>query len=256
MIETSISAPPTAGVPIARLCGVDVAYGHYQVIWGADLDVHPGEIVAVLGPNGAGKSTVLKALSGIVAVKRGSIELAGHRIEKLPTNKRIQLGLAHVLERRRVFPRLTVRENLIMGSLFGDAKAKRQETLEWVESLFPILKAREKQHCGRLSGGEQQMVAIARGLMSRPRILLVDEPTLGLAPRVAAEVFDVLRRLATEDDIGVVIVEQNVQDTLDLAERAYVLESGRVAISGSSEELSGSAALHRIFVGSPGRSNG
>ena len=236
--------------PLLRMSGVDAAYGHYQVLWAVDLEVFPGEIVAVLGPNGAGKSTVLKAVSGLVDVARGStIELKGRNIAGLPTNRRVQAGLAHVLERRRIFPRLTVRENLVMGSLFGEAKRGRERRLAWVEELFPILRSREDQAAGSLSGGEQQMVAIARGLMSGPQLLMVDEPTLGLAPLVAHDVFAVLRRLSSEDGLAVMIVEQNVQETLALADRGYVLESGRMAASGEAQELLGSPELRRIFVG-------
>lgn len=243
-------ASTAANGAVVRTQGIDASYGHYQVLWGVDLEAHPGEIVAVLGPNGAGKSTVLKAISGLVQTSAGLIEYSGHPIQNLPTNERVRLGISHVLERRRMFPRLTVRENLVLGSLFGDAKRRRAETLRWVESLFPVLQTRFRQKAGSLSGGEQQMVAIARGLMSRPGVLMVDEPTLGLAPRVAAEVFSVLERLRSENHLTILIVEQNVQNTLRLAQRGYVLESGRLAASGTSSELLSSDAVRRVFLGS------
>ena len=178
-----------------RVEGLSVAYGDFQVLWDVSLEVRAGEIVALLGPNGAGKSTLLNSVSGLVAPRQGRIEFDGRRVERLPAHQRVGLGLAHVLERRRLFPYLTVRQNLLLGAYHPGARGHRAESLAWVEALFPRLRERQDQLAHTLSGGEQQMVAIGRGLMARPRFLLVDEPTLGLAPRVVGEILDVLRRI-------------------------------------------------------------
>ena len=229
--------------------GLSVAYGDFQVLWDVALRVAGGEIVALLGPNGAGKSTILNTISGLVPARTGRIEFRGRPLDRLPAHRRVAEGLAHVLERRRLFPYLTVRQNLLLGGYQREARRHRAETLAWVESLFPILRERAGQHAHTLSGGEQQMVAIARGLMSRPRFLMVDEPTLGLAPRVIGEILDVLRRLNREHGITVLFIEQNVQLALSLAHRGYILESGRVLLEGTAAELLASDEVKKIFLG-------
>ena len=229
--------------------GLDVAYGDFQVLWDVSLRVDEGEIVALLGPNGAGKSTVLNTVSGLVPPRRGGITFRGRPLAGLPAHRRVDQGLAHVLERRRLFPYLTVRQNLTLGAYRGDARRQRPETLGWVESLFPVLRQRAAQLAHTLSGGEQQMVAIARGLMSRPRLLMVDEPTLGLAPRVVGEIIDVLRRINRDAGITVLFIEQNVQLALSLAHRGYVLESGRVLLGGTAEALLVSDEVKKVFLG-------
>ena len=232
-----------------RVEGLSVAYGDFQVLWDVSLEVGAGEIVALLGPNGAGKSTVLNSVSGLVPVRAGRIEVDGQRVETLPAHARVACGLAHVLERRRLFPHLTVRQNLLLGAYHPAAKPHRAESLAAVEGLFPRLRERHDQLARTLSGGEQQMVAIARGLMSRPRLLLVDEPTLGLAPRVVGDILEVLRRINREQGVTVVFIEQNVELALSIAHRGYVLESGRLLLGGPAEALRASAEVRRIFLG-------
>jgi branched-chain amino acid transport system ATP-binding protein len=229
--------------------GLHVAYGDFQVLWDVSVRVEASEIVALLGPNGAGKSTVLNTVSGLVRPRAGRIEFAGRRIDTLPAHRRVAAGLAHVLERRRLFPHLTVRQNLLLGAYHDDARRHRAETLGRVEALFPRLRERADQLAHTLSGGEQQMVAIARGLMSRPRLLMVDEPTLGLAPRVVDEILGVLRRLNREERITILFIEQNVQLALSVAHRGYVLESGRVLLDGDSAHLLASDEVRRVFLG-------
>ncbi len=232
-----------------RVESLSVAYGDFQALWDVGLRVDEGEIVALLGPNGAGKSTILNTISGLVAARTGHIEFRGRALDRLPAHRRVAEGLAHVLERRRLFPYLTVRQNLLLGGYQREARRHRAETLAWVESLFPILRERAGQHAHTLSGGEQQMVAIARGLMSRPRFLMVDEPTLGLAPRVIGEILDVLRRLNREHGITVLFIEQNVQLALSLAHRGYILESGRVLLEGTAGDLLASDEVKKVFLG-------
>ncbi len=228
---------------------LSVAYGDFQVLWDVSLRVEEGEIVALLGPNGAGKSTVLNTVSGLVPPRAGQVLFRGQPLDSLPAHRRVAEGLAHVLERRRLFPYLTVRQNLRLGAYRGEARRQRAATLGWVESLFPVLQERGAQLAGTLSGGEQQMVAIARGLMSRPRLLMVDEPTLGLAPRVVAEILGVLRRINREEGVTLLFIEQNVQLALSLAHRGYILESGRVLLEGSAEALLASAEVRKVFLG-------
>ena len=232
-----------------RVEGLSVAYGDFQVLWDVSLEVGAGEIVALLGPNGAGKSTLLNSVSGLVPAQAGRIEVDGRRVDGLPAHARVACGLAHVLERRRLFPHLTVRQNLLLGAYHPAAKPHRAESLAAVEGLFPRLRERHQQLARTLSGGEQQMVAIARGLMSRPRLLLVDEPTLGLAPRVVADILEVLRRINREQGVTVVFIEQNVELALSIAHRGYVLESGRLLLGGAADTLRTSGEVRRIFLG-------
>jgi branched-chain amino acid transport system ATP-binding protein len=232
-----------------RVESLSVAYGDFQVLWDVSLEVRAGEIVALLGPNGAGKSTLLNSVSGLVPAGRGRIEFDGRRVDGLPAHRRVGLGIAHVLERRRLFPYLTVRQNLLLGAYHPGARHQRAETLAWVETLFPRVRERAGQLAHTLSGGEQQMVAIGRGLMARPRFLLVDEPTLGLAPRVVQEILDVLRRINREQGITVLFIEQNVELALSVAQRGYVLESGRVLLHGAADALQASPEVRRVFLG-------
>jgi branched-chain amino acid transport system ATP-binding protein len=236
-------------LPMLKIESLSVAYDDFQVLWDVSLEVRPGEIVALLGPNGAGKSTLLNSVSGLVRPRGGRVELDGRRVDALPAHHRVRLGLAHVLERRRLFPHLTVRQNLLLGAYHPGAKPHRTESLDWVEAIFPRLRERRDQLAHTLSGGEQQMVAIGRGLMARPRVLLVDEPTLGLAPRVVTEILDVLRRINREQGITVLFIEQNVELALSLAHRGYVLESGRVLLEGTADALLASGEVRRVFLG-------
>jgi branched-chain amino acid transport system ATP-binding protein len=207
-----------------------------------------GEIVCLLGPNGAGKSTLMNTISGLLRPRGGQVTFLGQRIDGRPPHEIVGAGVAHVLERRRLFPFLTVRDNLLLGAHNRQARPHRARSLDRVETLFPVLRERRDQLAHTLSGGEQQMVAIARGLMARPRLLMIDEPFLGLAPRVVQSIGEVIRRIH-EDGITVIFVEQNVELALRLAHRGYVLESGRTIVEGISAELLRSAEVKRIFLG-------
>jgi len=229
--------------------GLDVAYGDFQVLWQAAMRVDAGEIVALLGPNGAGKSTLMNTISGLLKPVAGSVRFEGKRIDALPAYLTVGEGIAHVLERRRLFPFLTVEDNVLLGAHNPRARAVRAETLTRVETLFPLLKARRAQLAHTLSGGEQQMVAIARGLMARPKLLMVDEPFLGLAPMMVKEIGELMQRVRDEQGISIVFIEQNVELALRLADRGYILESGRTILDGRSAELLQSAEVKRIFLG-------
>src|SRR3954463_4736798 len=228
---------------------LDVAYGDYQVLWGAELSMAAGEIVAVLGPNGAGKSTLVNTISGLLRPRAGSITFEGQRIDGSPAHRSAQLGIAHVLERRRLFPFLTVHDNVVLGAHNARARPHRDETLARLEGLLPLLKQRRSQLAHPLSGGEQQMVAIARGLMAKPKLLMVDEPFLGLSPRMVDEIGTLMKRVRDEQGISVVFIEQNVELALGLADRGFILESGRTILQGPSAQLLGSAEVKRIFLG-------
>jgi branched-chain amino acid transport system ATP-binding protein len=229
--------------------GLDVLYGDYQVLWDVSFRARRGEVVAILGPNGSGKSTLMNTISGLVRAHSGEIQLGDRRIDGLPPHKIVGLGLAHVLERRRLFPYLTVRQNLLLGAYHPGARARREETLAGVEALFPHLRERHSQIAGTLSGGEQQMVAIGRGLMARPALLMVDEPFLGLAPRVIEQIAEVLTAINRERGITLVFIEQNVELALRMAHRGYILESGRAILEGPSADLLASSEVKRIFLG-------
>jgi branched-chain amino acid transport system ATP-binding protein len=228
---------------------LDVAYGDFQVLWGADLRVDHGEIVAVLGPNGAGKSTLMNTISGLLQPRAGHITFLDRRIDGLPAHRTAGQGIAHVLERRRLFPFLTVLDNVLLGAHNPRARPHRAETLARVEALFPVVRLRRAQLAHTLSGGEQQMVAIARGLMARPRLLMIDEPFLGLAPQIVQEIGQLVRRVRDEEGIAVVFIEQNVELALRLADRGYILESGRTILRGPSAELLVSPEVKRVFLG-------
>jgi branched-chain amino acid transport system ATP-binding protein len=229
--------------------GLDVAYGDFQVLWQASIRVGEGEIVAVLGPNGAGKSTLMNAVSGLLAPRAGRITFQGKRIDGLPAHRTAGKGLAHVLERRRLFPFLTVLDNVLLGAHNPGARTRRDETLARVERLFPVVAERRRQLAHTLSGGEQQMVAIARGLMARPRLLMIDEPFLGLAPVIVQQMGSLIRRIRDEEGVGILFIEQNVELALGLADRGYILESGRTILTGPSAELLQSEEVKRIFLG-------
>ena len=235
--------------PQLAVDSLDVAYGDFQVLWEASLRVGAGEIVAVLGPNGAGKSTLVNTISGLLRPRAGSVVFEGQRVDGMPAHRRAALGIAHVLERRRLFPFLTVHDNVLLGAHNPRARPQREETLARLEALLPLLKTRRSQLAHTLSGGEQQMVAIARGLMARPKLLMIDEPFLGLAPRMVAEIGELVRRIRDEQGIGILFIEQNVELSLRLADRGVVLESGRTVLSGPSAELLRSAEVKRIFLG-------
>jgi branched-chain amino acid transport system ATP-binding protein len=233
---------------VLEIRGIHVFYGDVQVLWDISFEVKEREVVALIGANGAGKSTTLKTISGLLRPAEGEVVFEGRPIHTVQPYNLIELGIAHVPEARRLFPEMSVEENLDMGSLKGDARDKRVETREEVYELFPRLRERRKQHAGTLSGGEQQMVAIGRGLMSRPRLLMFDEPSLGLAPILVREIFKVIERIR-EEGTTVLIVEQNVKQTLGIADRAYVLENGRVVMEGTGESLLGDEHVKTAYLG-------
>jgi len=219
-----------------------VAYGDVQVLWDVTFAVGEGELVALLGANGAGKTTVLKTISGLLRPRAGRIVFAGRELTRIPPGKIAGLGIAHVPEGRRLFPEMTVRENLEMGSLAPAARQKRKQTLAWVYQLFPVLKEKQNQPAATLSGGQQQMLAIGRGLMALPRLIMFDEPSLGLAPVLVKHMFEIIGEI-NKRGITVLLVEQNVMQVLEICHRAYVLENGRVVLSGTSTAL-----LHNKYV--------
>jgi branched-chain amino acid transport system ATP-binding protein len=227
---------------------LEVAYGDYQVVWGVSLAVAAGESVALLGPNGSGKSTVVNTISGLLPAKAGDIRFNGVSLVDRPTHARAPLGIAHVLERRRVFPHLTVQQNLLLGAWHSAARAARGETAQRIFGLFPRLLERQNQLARTLSGGEQQMLAIGRGLMALPRLLMVDEPFLGLAPQVAQQLQSVFETLKSEG-MAILFIEQNVRLALSMAGRGYILEGGRPAIAGPADTLIDSPEVRRIFLG-------
>ena len=220
-----------------RLRNVEASYGAVRALHGITLNVEPGSIVALLGANGAGKSTILKTLSGLLKPTDGDIEFDGHRLNSLSPREIIRLGLAQVPEGRRIFKDLDIGENLRMGAYTRRDAAGIARDLEMVFDLFPILKERIKQLGGTLSGGEQQMLTIGRGLMARPRLLLLDEPSLGLAPLIVGDIFRVLKKVNTEQGMALLIVEQNVHVALQNAGYAYVLQLGRITVEGTAGEL-------------------
>jgi branched-chain amino acid transport system ATP-binding protein len=238
-----------AGGDALEATGLDVLYGDYQILWDVSFRARRGEVVAILGPNGSGKSTLMNTLSGLLRPRTGEIRLGDRRIDGMPPHKIVAQGLAHVLERRRLFPYLSVRQNLLLGAYHASARARRDDTLADVEALFPRLRERQGQMAGTLSGGEQQMVAIARGLMARPALLMVDEPFLGLAPRVIEQIAEVLTSINRERGITVVFIEQNVELALRMAHRGYILESGRAILEGPAADLLASTEVKRIFLG-------
>jgi branched-chain amino acid transport system ATP-binding protein len=227
---------------------IDVSYGDLQVLWDVSFEVNEGEIVALVGANGAGKSTTLKTVSGILRPSSGRIRFLDQHLDQIPAYKVIDHGIAHVPEGRRLFPEMTVRENLIMGALTPRAKAKRDETMEWIFGFFPRLRERHKQLAGTLSGGEQQMCAVGRGLMALPRLIMFDEPSLGLAPILVADIFKIIQRIQQEG-VTILIVEQNTKHTLEICHRGYVLENGRVVLSGTGQELLNNEHVRQAYLG-------
>ncbi len=227
---------------------IDVSYGDLQILWDVSFEVKEGEIVVLLGANGAGKSTTIKTISSLLTPSRGTITFDGERLHTIPAHKVINYGLAHVPEGRRLFPEMSVEENLVVGSLAPKGKAARSETLKWIYELFPRLKERHKQAAGTLSGGEQQMLAIGRGLMSRPKMLMFDEPSLGLAPILVQEVFRIVEMINGQG-MTILLVEQNVKHTLAMCDRAYVLENGRIVMTGSGKELLSDDHVKEAYLG-------
>ncbi len=231
-----------------KVSNIEVGYGDIQVVFGASFEVAEGEMVSLVGPNGAGKTTTVRAITGIVPPFRGRVEFLGREIQSLPPHEIVPLGLVHVPEGRLIFPSLTVQENLDLGAFHPLARARRNETLERVFTLFPVLRERRRQSGGTLSGGEQQMLAIGRGLMARPRLIIFDEPSLGLAPIVVREILRTIQQIVREG-VTVLLIEENVQESLRLADRGYVLENGRVVQTGRGKDLLGNEHIRRAYLG-------
>jgi branched-chain amino acid transport system ATP-binding protein len=227
---------------------LDVYYGDSRALYGVSLSVGTGEVVTLVGSNGAGKTTTLRAIAGTHPVAGGELVFEGESLLKVPSHQRPGLGIALVPEGRELWPQLTVLENLELGAFAREARNRRRETLAWVFELFPRLKERVGQLAGSMSGGEQQMVAIARALMSRPRLLMMDEPSLGLAPVVVSQVFATIRRLHGEG-LTILLVEQNLKKALEVADRGYVVETGTISLHGNSAELLDNPAVQAAYLG-------
>lgn len=227
---------------------IDVYYGQVQILRQVSFDMRDGEIVSLLGSNGAGKTTTVNTISGIVPVAGGSIQFMGRSMHEIEPHVRVGMGLVQIPEGRRIFRTLSVMENLEMGSYLKGPKAVRKETLKLVLDLFPILEKRENQLAGTLSGGEQQMLSIGRGLMSKPKLLILDEPSLGLAPMIVDEIFNVVQRI-NRDGVTILLVEQNVSQALAVSNRGFVLEEGLIALSGKGEELLIDPHIKKLYLG-------
>jgi len=231
-----------------EVSNIDTFYGKVQALWDISLRIDKAEIVALVGANGAGKTTLLNTISGLLCPASGSVEFHGKRIDGLMSHVIVELGLSHIPEGRKLFPDMSVRENLEMGAYNKRVWKRKQETLDKVYQLFPILKARQGQLAKTLSGGEQQMVAMGRGLMSRPKLCVIDEPSSGLAPLVVDEMFRIIQGLR-DQGIAIFLIEQNVQQTLEIADRAYVLENGRVVLEGESKQLLEEELIRKAYLG-------
>ncbi|MBM4327668.1 MAG: ABC transporter ATP-binding protein [Deltaproteobacteria bacterium] len=234
--------------PILKLEDVWVRYGTAPVVQGVSLEIYPGETVSVVGSNGAGKSTLLKAIMGARAAYSGRIIFEGNQIQKKRTEEIVTTGIIYVPEDRRLFRPLSVEENLFLGAYALDDEERKQKNLEFVYDLFPVLHSRRFQATATMSGGEQQMVAIGRGLMSNPRLLMLDEPSLGLAPMLVDEVLDTVRKLR-ERGLTILLVEQNVREALEISDRGYILQTGRIAKHGSAKDLLESDEIRKAFLG-------
>ena len=235
--------------PLLRVRNIETYYGPITAIRGISLDVEENHIVAVLGANGAGKTTILRTISGIMDPQKGCVTFDGQAIQKREPADIVSRGISHVPEGREIFPLLTVKENLMMGCFLRRDRAKIARDLELVYNYFPVIEQRASQQAGQLSGGEQQMLAMGRALMQQPRLLLLDEPSLGLSPRLVKEIFDIVRRLNEERRITILIVEQNANMALRVAHYGYVLEVGRIVMEDSSERLRGNKDIREFYLG-------
>lgn len=233
---------------LLKIKNLSVSYGSIRVLWGISLSVPEKEIVSIIGSNGAGKTTTLKTIAGLLKPISGEIEFNGIKIHNEPPNKRVEMGIAYAPEGRRIFSTLSVIENLKVGAYTKRAREKFQDSIEWIYQLFPRLKERANQIAGSLSGGEQQMLAIGRALMSRPKLLMLDEPSLGLGPLVAKTLFKVIEELNNEG-VTILLVEQNVYYGLKVSHRAYVMEKGNIAMSGASQELINNPLIKTSYLG-------
>jgi len=239
--------------PLLRLANIESSYGPITAIRGISLDLMPGQIVTVLGANGAGKTTILKTISGVIAPQKGSIEFEGRRIEGMEPDAVVRLGISHVPEGREVFPFLSIRDNLRMGAYIRHDQREIAQDIEKMFNYFPVLRERQEQLAGQLSGGQQQMLAISRALMSRPKVLLLDEPSLGLSPLLVKEIFTIIRRLNADDGVTILLVEQNARMALETANYGYVLEVGRVVMHDDCQRLAESPQVRESYLGLHGQ---
>lgn len=230
---------------IDRLCS---GYGPIEVLHEVSIDANSAEVVSILGSNGAGKSTLLKTISGILMPTKGSIGMEGVVINGLEPSKIVKMGIVHVPEGRHIFPGLTVKDNLLLGGYFGSTEDNKNN-MDFVLSTFPVLNDRLNVRAGMLSGGEQQMLALGRGLMGNPRLLLLDEPSLGLAPKITSEIFQIILDFTKQKKMGVLLVEQNAKKALEISDRGYVLVNGRIALSGKSNELKSNPEVQKLYLG-------
>lgn len=234
---------------LLKLNNINVFYGNIHILKDVSINIKEKEIVALVGANGAGKTTTLNTISGILQPKTGEIYFLNKRIDQMPPEKIVQIGISHIPENRELFPQMTVLENLEFGAIFlPSVKEYIKENLEWVFELFPTLKERVKQLAGTLSGGEQQMLAIGRALMSKPKLLMFDEPSLGLAPKITLELFETIVNI-NKQNTTILLVEQNVRRSLNIANRAYVLETGKIAIKGEAKDLINNPHVKEAYLG-------
>ena len=232
-----------------KVKSINSFYGDVQILYDVSLEINRGEIVTILGSNGAGKTSLIKSICNMLPIRSGEIWYEDQRLDKIPAYKLVDLGISLVPEGRRLFPDMTIYDNLYLGAYALKGKNQVQENLEWVMELFPRLRERSKQLAGTLSGGEQQMCAIARGLMIRPRMIIFDEPSLGLAPIIVDQIFETLTHIAKESQSTILLIEQNAQTALEISDRGYVLENGHLVLSGSSQELLASAEIQKAYLG-------
>ena len=232
-----------------KLENIQAGYGNILAIKDVDIEINEGEIITLIGANGAGKSTTLMTISGVVPARSGRILFNGREIQKAEPDEIVRMGICQVPEGRHIFPQLTVKENLDMGAFLRNDKKEIRRDIEYVFSLFPILAERRGQDGGTLSGGEQQMLAMSRALMARPRLLLLDEPSMGLAPLVIRQIFEIIRQINAENNTTIFLVEQNANQALHIADRGYVIENGRIALSGSAESLLKNTEIQKAYLG-------
>ena len=227
---------------------IDAYYGDLQALWGISIQVDEGELVALIGPNGAGKTTTLKAITGLLKPASGSFRFHDHRLDRESAEKIVELGISHVPEGGRIFTGMSVLENLELGAFVAKARKVKDQTLQWVYEIFPLLEERKRQRAGTLSGGERQMLAIARALMSKPRLLLLDEPSFGLAPLLVEHIFEVIKEINGQG-VTILLVEQNIRAALELAHRAYVIENGRIVGQGTGDDLLSFESVRSAYLG-------
>jgi branched-chain amino acid transport system ATP-binding protein len=232
-----------------RVERIKVSYDEVPALHEVTFRVELGKIVSIVGANGAGKSTILKAISSVLRLDEGSISFENQRIDQIPAHRLVAMGIAHVPEGRRLFARLTVQQNLTLGAYTKKSLEHREATLKNIFHLFPILENRKNQRAGTLSGGEQQMLAIARGLMSKPKLLMLDEPSMGIMPKLITEIFEMIQRVNKEEGLTILLVEQNVQEALELADYAYVLQTGRIVMEGKPTELLQTDMIKKAYLG-------